>query len=49
MPGKTTVLGLILEGVAGRCPVVVVDGKASSSLRLRRCGDRREHRLDDRG
>jgi hypothetical protein len=31
--GKTTVLGLILEGVAGRCPVVVVDGKASSSLR----------------
>lgn len=31
--GKTTVLSLILEGVAGRCPVVVVDGKASSALR----------------
>jgi hypothetical protein len=31
--GKTTVLNLILDGVAGRCPVVVVDGKASSALR----------------
>lgn len=31
--GKTTVLRQILEGVARRCPVVVVDCKASTNLR----------------
>jgi hypothetical protein len=31
--GKTTVLQLLLEGVSGRCPVVVVDCKGSGLLR----------------
>jgi hypothetical protein len=31
--GKTTVVRLLLEAVAGRCPVVVLDGKASPALR----------------
>ncbi len=31
--GKTTVMRQILEGVAGRCPVVLVDCKASNDLR----------------
>ncbi len=31
--GKTTVLRHLLDGVAGRCPLVIVDCKASRSLR----------------
>jgi TraM recognition site of TraD and TraG len=31
--GKTTVMRLILEGVAGRCPAMVIDCKASDDLR----------------